>query len=108
MKQAMEVLSMISQTDLEREYYLERERVERDELSRNEEYRNAQEKMSTAQEQARTAQEQARTARIKGIRLCQRLLELPLSTDDDLALLSLDELDSVAEAAEPRLISRKP
>ena len=106
MKLAIEVLKMISQTDLERERYLERERAERDELSLREYHRTIEEKFQRSQEEARRFQDEARTARIDQIHFCQRLLNLPLSAKEELFSHTPDELHAIAKALEQQVESR--
>ena len=78
---AMEELTVISQNDLERERYLARVKVERDELSR----------LHSAREEGKL---------IGTIQLCQRLLKRPLTPHQDLLALSLAELQQLAQRLE--------
>jgi PD-(D/E)XK nuclease family transposase len=102
MLQAKEVLKMISQTELERERYLERERAERDEISYRAEARLNRERLQDAQEKIRQWEEITRNAQISLIHLCQQMLKLPLTTKEELAAVSLDELSSLAEDLKKR------
>ncbi|MBI3822209.1 MAG: PD-(D/E)XK nuclease family transposase, partial [Planctomycetes bacterium] len=106
-KHAMEVLTVISKTDLEREKYLAAVRYERDHRSivnyaekSRKELEQTQQKLTLAEQQAETAR---RDAQVSRIHLCQRLLKQPLTPRDELSALSLAELEAKAKALELKL-----
>ncbi len=79
---------MISQTDLERERYLARQRLERDQkyLIRV------------------TLEEERQKGELMGrIQLCQRMLKMPPTSQAELLALSVDDLQSRAKALEQQL-----
>lgn len=85
-RQAMEELTMISQNDLERERYLARVKVERDELSR----------LVSAREEGQL---------VGAIHVCQRLLKRPLTPIEELLKLSLADMRQLSQQLEQELRS---
>jgi predicted transposase/invertase (TIGR01784 family) len=91
-RRAMEVLEMLTQSDLERERYESRLKAQRDHYSF----------LKYAREEG--LREGREEGEILGrIHLCQRLLKAPLTPREELLVLSLDELRAKAEAMEQQL-----
>ena len=94
----MEVLVRISQEELERQRYLERQRAERDYASLVADVRAAQEDLRAAQEDARVARKEARIAlqkkgiRIGRIQMSQQLLNQPEMSLEELVTLPEPDL----------------
>jgi predicted transposase/invertase (TIGR01784 family) len=89
---AMEVLRMLTQDEQERERYQARLKAQRDQRSF----------LKDAREEGLEIGRQI--GEIEGrIHLCQRLLKLPLTPADELAALSLPELQARASALEQQL-----
>jgi hypothetical protein len=86
----MEVLKVITQTDLERERYEARLKVMRDELSMANWVRETEEK-------ARAAEEVLMETLVRFIHFCQQLLKQPLTDKDTLLALSVDQLRQLAD-----------
>jgi predicted transposase/invertase (TIGR01784 family) len=116
-QQAMEVLRMLSQDELERERYEAARKVRLDHDSLVEEVRRSKEAARKAEEAvkeaARKAEETAKEAEEKGelvgrIRLCQRMLKQPLTPREELAVLALPELTQMAELMEQQLPTGSP
>ena len=106
-EQAMEVLTMLTQSDIERERYEARLKLERDRIS----FEKRMQKLATeGQEQAREqgreeGQEQGLAiGRLLGcIHTYQRLLGHPLTPTEDLLALPLEELQRRAQEIEQQL-----
>jgi predicted transposase/invertase (TIGR01784 family) len=95
-QQAMEELIVLSQTDLERERYLARVKVARDELSR----------LHSAREEGRQEgrQEGLEKGEVIGIvHTCQKLLHQPLTPREELLQQPLEELQQLARRLEQEL-----
>jgi len=116
-ERAMEVLQMVTQSDLERERYEARVKLERDRKSLE---RYAQTPEGAAEIAALSAERAVQLARIQAlgqgikegraigeqvgrIHSYQKLLGLPLTPSEDLLTLPLDELTRRAEALEQQL-----
>jgi predicted transposase/invertase (TIGR01784 family) len=93
-RRAMEVLQMLTQSELERERYQARLKFQRDQASYLEELKDARE-------------EGLEAGRMEGvvdrIHLCQRLLKVPLTPREELLAKSLAELRAKVEALEQQL-----
>src|SRR5258708_4013857 len=87
-QQAMEELIVLSQTDLERERYLARVKVQRDELSR----------LHSAREEGREQGEA-----LGAVHAYQKLLRQPLTPREELLQQSLEELQQLARRLEQEL-----
>jgi predicted transposase/invertase (TIGR01784 family) len=102
-RQAVEVLVKISQSELEHQRYLEQQRIERD--------------AANIVAAARVAEENARTARKVGldqgkvigrIQLLQQLLAQPETASDELEQLSEQALEQLEESLKRQLSAPKP
>jgi predicted transposase/invertase (TIGR01784 family) len=93
--QAMEVLNVISKTDLERERYEARVRFERDQRSNLNEARE--------EGHAKGLQEGVKQGVISRIHLCQRLLKVPLTPAEELSNLTTESLEEMAVALQKQL-----
>ncbi|MBI3822721.1 MAG: PD-(D/E)XK nuclease family transposase [Planctomycetes bacterium] len=130
-RQAMEVLTMMTKSDLERERYQARVKAERDQraiLLEAEEARAeiaaARTQIAAARTQIAAARAEATGARAEGlaegrtegrnegvakgetigrIHVCQRLLKSPLSPTDELLAQSTENLEQIAAALEQKL-----
>ena len=102
-ERALEVLNVISKTDLERERYLAAERWERDHRMY---VRNAE----IAKKEAEIAKKNAENAEKKGmvdrIQLCQRFLKVTLTDDAVLYALSIEELEARVKTWEAQLLAK--
>jgi predicted transposase/invertase (TIGR01784 family) len=111
-RRAMEVLVKISQTELERQRYLESKRAEQFAASLAADARVAREDLRAAQEKARVAKEEGRQEGVeKGkaigrIQLMQQLLAQPETSAAELDLLPEQDLVRLEEALKSQL-SRK-
>jgi predicted transposase/invertase (TIGR01784 family) len=124
LRKAMEELTMFAQSDIERQRYRDRVKAERDQRSLHRELREAEEKLKAqeekfkvqeeklkAQEKALIAQEEALKAGERGeiigcIHLCQLLLKRSVTPREELAVLSLEELQTMADKLQKRLTKR--
>ncbi len=111
-RQAVEVLVKISQSELERQRYLERQRVERDAISLAAAYKRGEERLRAAEEELRAAQEKARLAQEKGIvigriQLLQRFLGQPETSSADLGQLPVENLLQREDSLKQQLSSKK-
>ena len=95
MQRAMEVLNMMSQTELERERYQTRVKVARDERSR---LRDSRELELKAREEG--IKEGIKEGAVDRIHLLQRMLRLPMTPRTELLTQSLDALRTIADALE--------
>jgi predicted transposase/invertase (TIGR01784 family) len=88
-RQAMEVLMRISQSEIDRQRILERQRAERD--------------AANLREEARVARQEGREEGelVGSIRLLQQLRDQTRTPREDLHRLSLDELKQMMEALQP-------
>ncbi len=110
-QQAMEVLDMLSQSDLEREQYEARLKWQRDQMAFQEDAERKAEQSyirghATGQVEGRV-EGRAHGKAIASIQLYQRLLGLPIESDDDLADLALEELRLRATALEEEFQNRR-
>ncbi len=91
-RQALEELNVLSQNDLERERYLARVKVQRDELSR----------LASAREDGREeGREQGKL--IGAIQTCQDLLKQPLTPTEQLLKLPIADLQRLVEQLKQQL-----
>ena len=95
-ERALDVLNVISKTDLERERYLAAERWERDHRMY---VRNAE----NAEKKAENAEKKGMVDRIQR---CQRFLKVKLTDDADLYALSIQELESRVKTWEDQLLAK--
>jgi predicted transposase/invertase (TIGR01784 family) len=123
-QKAMEVLTVIAQTDLEREKYEATLRWERDRRTEakdkekakaaqkeaEERQKEAEERQKEAEERQKEAEEAARKAEKQGIiariHLCQRLLKMPETPPEELVALPLEDLRAQAAALEKQVIAK--
>ncbi len=103
--QAMEVLAVLSQNDLERERYEARRKIERDQFTL----------LADALDQGREEgielgmkKGRAKGALVGRIRLSQRLLSQPPTAEADLYAQSVDQLAALAEQLERQLLPPSP
>ena len=94
MERAMEVLNIMSQSELERERYQARVKVARDERSLLRELREARELLPKAREEG------IKEGVADRIQMLQRLLKIPMTPRTELLTQSLDALRAMAEALE--------
>jgi predicted transposase/invertase (TIGR01784 family) len=126
-RKAVEVLMKISQSELERQRYLERQRAEQDAASWAEDMRVAQEDLRVAKEKARVAEENARAAQenaqvarrmgfvegiekgkvIGRIQLLQQLLQLPETSGAELDQLAEADLLRLEDSLQQQLSSKR-
>jgi predicted transposase/invertase (TIGR01784 family) len=114
-RKALEVLMRISQDELERQRYLERQRAERDAANLAAEARVAREELLAAQQEARAArqeaqaaQQEARAGRQAGrIQLLQQLLGLPETASAELGRLSDEDFAQLEESLKRQLRDKK-
>jgi predicted transposase/invertase (TIGR01784 family) len=131
-RQAMEVLTMITQSELERDRYEARLKWERDQRAREQDYEEARaeaEKFRAESDKARAESDKARAESEKfraesdkaraelaevrvtaaksevigRIHVCQRLLKLSITPTDQLTAQSVDDLQTLAAALEQKL-----
>lgn len=103
LQKAMEVLTVISKTDLERERYEAAVRWERDHRMYVLEKERAEQKAEKAQREAEKAQ---RDGIVDRIHLCQRLLKIPQTPPQESLALTLDKLAAEAKALEQQLMAK--
>ncbi|MBI1916649.1 MAG: Rpn family recombination-promoting nuclease/putative transposase [Planctomycetes bacterium] len=98
-RQALEILRMLSQDELERERYLDRLKAERDAASLQHGYRLARE---SGLEEGREEGEL-----IGRIHLCQRMLKQPLTPKEELLRQPIEELYRLSEQLEAQLLPKQ-
>ncbi len=107
-QQALEVMTVITQNDLERERYQDRLKRLRDDamiLHEAEEARHEAEEARKELEEVREIARQAReNAFIGRIHLCQRITKQPLTPKEELQAKSLDQLEELASQLEQQVL----
>ena len=101
--QAMEVLKVFSQSELERDRYENRLKASRDQQAMMEERDEAIQERQQAEEKLRQAERLAKQNVSRRIQLCQRVLGQAPTPSDQLLVQSIDELCSLADQLERQL-----
>ena len=101
--QAMEVLKVSSQSELERDRYENRLKASRDQQAMMEERDEAIQERQQAEEKLRQAERLAKQNVSRRIQLCQRVLGQAPTPSDQLLVQSIDELCSLADQLEQQL-----
>jgi predicted transposase/invertase (TIGR01784 family) len=100
-RRAMEVLTVFSQDERERELYEQRVKFQRDQSSLLQEVRDAHE----AEEQARKDADRGRKEGLMGqIHLCQELLKQPRTPESELLALSQEDLTTLVAQLRKQLL----
>ena len=119
-QKAMEVLTVISKTDLERERYeaqvrwerdrradvIEREKALKAKEAAEKKAESAEKKAESAEKKAESAEKAHRQSIVDRIHLCQRVLKVPQTPPEELLTLAIEDLESKANALEQQLIAK--
>jgi predicted transposase/invertase (TIGR01784 family) len=103
-RKAMEVLRMLTQSELEREKYEARLKYQRDELSRQHELNEAQHELNEARRLAELSEQRGEL--IGRVQMCEEVLKLPPTPKETLRAMTLEQLQQLVEQLKARVAGR--